>query len=203
LKRLAGKDELKGRRMREDFWSFLPTHKLVLCTNHRPVVKGTDDAIWRRLALVPFGVRFWRADHGETGPEELRAVPDLKDKLRAEREGILQWMLAGCLAWQRDGMNLPAKVLAATKEYRTSEDRLAAFLGECCVVGPSYRVQASALFAAYTAWVERNHEGRPPSSRAFGQAMTDKEFERLSSNGIWYIGVALAHATEEEENDRE
>ena len=200
LKRLSGKDELKGRRMKEDFWSFTPTHKIVMCTNHKPVVKGQDHAIWRRLALIPFDVRFWRADRGETGPEEHQAISDLKDKLKAEREGILAWIVAGCLSWQRSGMMLPAKVMAATEDYREGEDKLGTFIRECCVTGPNYRVRASHLFDAFTKWIERNNEGAAPSSRAFGQAMTAKRFERLTNNGVWYLGIALQHDHTEEEN---
>jgi len=192
LKRLTGKDELKGRRMKEDLWSFRPTHKLVMCTNYKPAIKGQDHGIWRRIALVPFEVTFWRADRGETGPDELRAITDLKDKLLAEREGILGWMVAGCRDWQRYGMQIPEKVRAATNEYRQHEDKLAAFITDCCVTGPSdYRVQASQLYGAYKTWMEVNNEGSPLSQRKFGEQMTRKGFKRLTNNGVWYLGIAL------------
>jgi putative DNA primase/helicase len=191
LKRLSGKDEIKGRRMREDLWAFPPTHKLVMCTNHRPAVKGQDHAIWRRLALVPFDVTFWRADRGETGPEERRADLDLKDKLLTEKDGILSWMLVGCIDWQRHGMQIPKKVQVATEGYRTEQDSVARFIEDHCVTGPDYRVRASALYAAYCHATEHAHEGTPLPQRRFARAVTAKRFERLTNNGIWYVGIAL------------
>ncbi len=137
LKRLTGKDEIKGRRMKEDLWSFSPTHKFVMCTNYRPTIKGQDHGLWRRLALVPFEVKFWLADRGETGPEDLRANPHLKDQLPAERKGILAWIVAGALDWQRHGMQMPEKVLMATEDYRQHEDKISAFFEECCLRGDS------------------------------------------------------------------
>jgi putative DNA primase/helicase len=192
LKRLTGKDEVKGRRMREDFWSFPPSHKFVLCSNHKPAVKGQDHGIWRRLALVPFDVQFWRADRGETGPEELRAIPDLKEELSVELEGILGWMVEGCMAWQRHGLQTPAKVMAATEEYRRQEDKVAAFIEDCCITGDAnYRIKASQLYAKYVAWLKRCNEGEPLGQRQFGEAMTRKKFKRVTNNGTWYLGIAI------------
>jgi putative DNA primase/helicase len=188
LKRLSGKDECKGRRMREDLWPFDPTHKLVMCTNHKPTVKGQDHGIWRRLALVPFQVKFWRAELDETGPENLKADPLLqKEKLPTERNGILAWMLSGCIDWQRHGLQRPKKVLAATNQYRQEQDTVAAFIEERCVTGPDYRVKASDLFDAY----KRANENTPLSQRKFGEIMTLKAFQRLTNNGTWYVGIAL------------
>jgi hypothetical protein len=112
--------------VRQDFFEFVTTRKLVLASNHKPRVRGTDHAVWRRLALVPFGVKFWNADEPEPPDEErdetLRADKGLRDKLLVEREGILRWLVAGCLEWQADGLKRPKAVrerAASTAGTRT------------------------------------------------------------------------------------
>jgi putative DNA primase/helicase len=190
LKALTGGDRIKARRMKEDFWEFTPTHKLVLFTNHKPEVRGTDHGIWRRLALWPFGVRFWDHDKGETGPPELRADKDLPNKLRAERPGILAWLVAGCLEWQAEGLRMPEKVRAATAEYRDAQDVLAAFLADCCLTGPDYRSRATPLYEAYTRWAKSAGE-HEVSQRRFGDAMTERGYDRYTNDGTWYRGVTL------------
>jgi putative DNA primase/helicase len=190
LKALSGRDPVKARRMREDFWEFDPTHKLVLFTNHKPEVRGTDHGIWRRLALWPFGVTFWDADKGEAGRAELRADKGLPEKLRAERPGILAWLVAGCLEWQAEGLRVPEKVKAATAEYRDAQDVLAAFLADCCLTGPNYSARATPLYEGYCRWAKSNNE-RELSQRRFGDAMTERGYDRYTSDGTWYRGVAL------------
>ena len=107
---LTGGDSIPARRMREDYWSFDPTHKLVIVSNHKPDVHGTDHGIWRRIALVPFSVRFWDEQKGEDGPPALKADKTRKDRLKAEAEGILAWLVQGCLKWQRTGLAMPDAV---------------------------------------------------------------------------------------------
>jgi putative DNA primase/helicase len=190
LKALTGGDKVIARRMREDYWEFEPTHKLVLFTNHRPEVRGTDHGIWRRLALWPFCVRFWDSDKGEQGPPELKADKDLPNKLQAERPGILAWLVAGCLEWQRDGLGMPEKVKTATAEYRDAQDVLGAFLADCCLAGPDYSCRATPLYEEYCRWAKVANE-RELSQRRFGDAMTERGYERYTNNGTWYRGVAL------------
>jgi putative DNA primase/helicase len=190
LKALTGGDKVKARRMREDFWEFNPTHKLILFTNHKPQVRGTDHGIWRRLALWPFRVHFWDPDKGETGPPKLQADKALPDKLRDERAGILAWLVAGCLEWQRAGLRMPAKVRAATAAYRDAQDVLAAFLADCCLVGPEYNTRAMPLYRGYCEWAKSAGE-REVSQRAFGESMSERGYERYRSDGMWYRGVTL------------
>ena len=180
VKELTGGDQITARRMREDFWSFWPTHKVFLCTNHKPTVRGTDHAIWRRLKLVPFTVTIPDAEQDR----------GLLDKLATEMPGILAWAVRGCLEWQEDGMNPPPEVEAATAEYRRDEDVLGSFLTEHCMVESGLQSQASALYARYRAWADPNCD-RPLNQIKFGKAMTERGFERFSSNGIWYRGIGL------------
>jgi putative DNA primase/helicase len=187
VKELTGGDRIRARRMREDFWEFAPTHKVILCTNHKPRIKGTDHAIWRRIRLVPFTVTF----------SEDKQDKQLPEKLRAELPGILAWAVQGCLEWQHHGMETPESVLAATKEYRAAEDLLAQWLAECCRTGsPDYRQKAGELYASYHAWCERGGE-TPQKQKGFGEAMTERGFTREKSNGVRYIGVALRDASNE------
>lgn len=147
LKRLTGGDTITARRMREDNWSFTPTHKLAVQSNTDPVVNSTDNGVWRRMHAVPFGVDF-----------RDRADKDLPKKLDAEQEGILAWCVRGCLEWQRMGLAAPQQVVEATKTYRMEQDSLGQFLSERCVLGEEYKVTRSELRAAYEEWCKENGE---------------------------------------------
>lgn len=119
IKMATGGDRLSARKLYCEATSFNPTHKLALVTNHRPKVEGTDPAIWRRIALVPFDVAF--------SPEN--ADRELVSKLLGELPGILNWAIAGCLEWQRiGGLCAPQRVARATRDYRLNEDTVARFL---------------------------------------------------------------------------
>jgi phage/plasmid-associated DNA primase len=100
--------------MRRDFFEFAPTHKLVIVGNHRPALANVDEALRRRLLLIPFEAVIPPNDRD----------PDLADKLQAERPAILHWMIEGCLEWQRTGLRPPARVQAATGEYFESANAL-------------------------------------------------------------------------------
>jgi putative DNA primase/helicase len=180
IKEATGGDKIRARRMREDFWEFWPTHKIMLCTNHRPVVKGTDHAIWRRIRLIPFVVRI----------DDDRADRRMIEKLAAELPGILAWCVRGCIAWQRSGLDAPEDVTKATDGYRAEMDILGSFLTEMCVQGRDYRCRASDLYAEFQAWSERENEAIPPQ-RTFGMALTERGFERKTNDGTWYHGIGL------------
>lgn len=192
VKELTGGDKIAARRMREDEWEFTPTHKCFLATNHKPEVRGTDDGIWRRQRLIPFTVRFWDADKGETGPEQLRADKGLPDKLRAEFPGILAWCVRGCRDWLDGGMRDPEAVRVATAGYRGEQDIVARYLAERCTLGGPAHTRAGELYADYRKWHEAGGEpGKPMSNRKFGESLRDRGLTPYSSNGIWYEGVGL------------
>lgn len=170
LKQMTGGDRLKGRKMKQDFFEFAPTHKVFLAANHKPIIKGTDTAIWRRILLIPFTV---------TIPEE-EVDRDLPDKLHAERGGILRWLVEGCLEWQRDGLKPPKAVRAATEAYRSEMDTLAAFLADCCTVASNTKGGATALYAAYKGWCEANGE-RYDQQRVFASGLAERGFESRRS----------------------
>ena len=190
VKLLTGGDIISARRMREDFWTFPPTHKVVLVTNHRPRIVGNDHAIWRRLVLVPFARKFWNPDKGETGPHELRQDKTLPVKLKAEAEGILAWMVRGCLEWQRNGLQIPDSVRAATAEYRSEQDTLGRFVEQCCIVSNAVRVKFSSLYAALETWCNDTGDNLP-KKRFVSSWLKEADFKEHTNNGLWYIGIAL------------
>jgi putative DNA primase/helicase len=194
LKDLTGGDRQRARRMKENFWEFNPTHKIILATNYRPVVRGTDEGIWRRLRLIPFAVCFWDPDdpaNCEAGlPPELRQDKHLREKLKGELPGILTWCVRGCLEWQREGLGMPTEVKEATAAFREEQDALGTFLLERCLQAKVHRVRARHLYACYSCWCKDGGEVPLPQGR-FGQALSDRGFERYTSNGTWYRGLAL------------
>jgi len=184
VKDLTGGEPVRARRMREDYWEFIPTHKTWLVTNHKPNIRGTDYAIWRRIRLIPFSV---------TIPEE-EQDHDLPAKLAAEKEGILAWAVRGCLEWQQAGLGFPDEVKAATEAYKESEDILAAFMSEKCVVNKHAEAKGGELYAEYVRWCNANGE-EPKSSRRFGDALTERGFGSRKSNGIWRTGIGIVTDT--------
>jgi putative DNA primase/helicase len=167
VKQMTGGDRMKARFMRGDFFEWTPTHKLFLAANHRPVIRGTDYAIWRRIHLVPFEV---------TIPKEERD-PQLPTKLLAEASGILAWAVRGCLEWQRGGLGVPKAVEDATAAYRAEQDVLADFLTECCILDPQASVTAKGLWDAWKSWCEQSGE-REGTQRGLGLRLAERGFEQ-------------------------
>ena len=147
VKDLTGDETVTARFLRQDFFDFSPSHKLFVAGNHRPTVRGTDEGIWRRIKLIPFSVTF----------SDSQRDKGLAQRLRAERAGILTWLVQGCLAWQRQGLAEPTVVSEETAQYRRDEDRIGQFLGDQCVSGdPSYRVTRRDLYDTYAEWCRDN-----------------------------------------------
>ena len=177
VKDLSGGDRQRARRMREDYWEFEPTHKLVLAVNHKPVVRGTDHGIWRRLRLVPFIV---------TIPDE-EQDKQLPEKLVAEYPGILAWAVRGCLDWQKNGLQCPDEVKIATEEYKNQQDILGEFIRECCITAPSESARATDLWKAFI-----EYTGSKMSQTKFGNALNERGFDRAKIGGtVWRIGIGL------------
>lgn len=168
VKALTGGDRITARRMRMDFYTFEPTHLLLLQTNHRPRVGGTDEGIWRRLRLIPFTVT--------VAPD--RRDPALPEKLRAELPGILNWCWQGWQRYRQEGFNDPAAVRAATSEYRDASDQVGAFLADCCCIDDTATTTAAELYRAYVQWAQDAGE-RPRSQRNFGMRLSERGFDRV------------------------
>lgn len=155
VKDLTGGESITARHMRQDFFEFEPTHKIILCTNHRPRIPESDDGIWRRVILVPFKTRFWNPTKGEVGPDHLQRDNSLIKKLRDEFPGILAWMVRGCMEWQRIGLMAPASVQEETESYRSEEDRTGQYLEDRCVISNGGKdTTLKAVYADYCKWCE-------------------------------------------------
>jgi putative DNA primase/helicase len=163
IKALTGGDKISARFMKQDFFDFTPTFKLVIAGNHRPGLRSVDEAIRRRFHLVPFGV---------TVPLDERDK-DLPDKLKAEAPGILWWMIQGCLEWQRTGLAPPESVRAATDAYLDSEDVLAAWIDDVGKLDPDGWHTTGELYRSYEAWAKRNGEW-VGSIKKFSQRLEDR-----------------------------
>jgi len=163
VKQMTGGDRMKARFMRQDFFEWTPTHKLFLAANHRPEIRGTDYAIWRRIHLVPFTVTIPPAERDGKLPT----------KLLAELPGILNWAIAGCLDWQRNGLGVPQAVRDATDAYRAEQDILADFLAERCVIDPQAWAEAGSLYKAYTEWCDAGGL-KPVTGTAFGTRLSER-----------------------------
>ncbi len=166
VKALTGSETVAARFLFSEAFEFRPTFKLWFAANHKPVIRGTDHAIWRRVRLIPFTVQF----DGE------RRDKTLQEKLLAELPGVLAWAVAGCLLWREQGLAPPEDVTAATEDYRRESDVLGAFLDDCCELAPGLEVQSSDLYNAFRKWAKEHGEyelsmtvlGRRLDERGFG-----------------------------------
>ena len=164
---LTGGDKISARFMRQDFFDFTPQFKLLIAGNHKPGLRSVNEAVRRRLHLVPFTV---------TIPPEQRDQ-QLMQKLQAEWPGILAWMVAGCLEWQRTGLAPPQAVTAATDDYLVSQDIMAEFIEEYCEIDKQAHVESSTLFSLWKMFTEERGE-KPGHQRAFNDAIEQKGHRR-------------------------
>ncbi|MCT2893965.1 phage/plasmid primase, P4 family [Lacticaseibacillus paracasei] len=179
VKELTGGDMVTARFLYGSEFEYKPEFKLWLATNHKPIIRGTDDGIWRRLMLIPFNVQI---------PEN-KVDKRLAYKLERESVGILNWAVDGALKWQREGLKAPASVQAASKSYRAEMDTLELFVRDCCDLGPDYQAPAGELFKAYQSWAESNGEYKMRKQK-FGAEMKQK-FRSKKNSSIFYLGLKI------------
>ncbi len=186
VKAITGGDKISARFMRQDFFEFFPQFKPVIVGNHKPAIRNIDEAMKRRMHMIPFTV---------TIPPE-RRDGRLTDKLLAERDGILAWAVAGCLAWQREGLNPPACVQDATQEYFESEDALGRWLDERCVRTANAKSLTSELFTDWKQWAEASGEFIG-SQRRFSDLLITRGLEKwrnsMGVRGFQGVGLKQPH----------
>ncbi|MGC9501115.1 DNA primase family protein [Streptomyces sp. WG7] len=192
---LTGGDKIKARRMRQDYFSFTPTHHLWLLGNHRPEVSTGGFAFWRRIRLLPF----------ERVVSDARKIDNLAFELvRDEGPGILHWLIEGARRYlaTRDPLEGPDRVRIATTAYATTEDHIGRFLSECCTRGPAaeggdMRVEQGLLYTQYSAWCHAGEGLRPATARAFATRVRQElglasPNDMIKSNGRkYYPNLAL------------
>jgi putative DNA primase/helicase len=182
IKGMTGGEPITARFMRQNLFQFVPEFKLWLVANDRPRVRGTDDAFWRRVRVIPFEVEI---------PKE-EQDPNLPSRLRAEWPGILAWAVRGCLKWQREGLNEPNAVSQATGRWRQAVDHVKRFVNEALVLGDGNAVSASTLYAHYSEWCNRNGE-RPLNMKELKNKLVElfDMTHKRSRRGSDWVGVRL------------
>ena len=183
LKRITqGMGLIKAVRKYENPITFPETHKLWFDANHKPIIRGTDNAIWNRLHLIPFNV---------TIPDD-EIDQDLPSKLAAEAEAILAWAVAGAVRWNAEGLGKPPEVAQASKQYRQEMDQIGRFFDERCIILPSARVQARLLYRNYHDWAEGGGEKNVRAGTVFAACLSERNFEKSrTETGIVYSGIGI------------
>lgn len=157
----------------------LPQFKVLMAGNYRPIIRGTDHGIWRRLVCVPFTV---------TIPDD-QQDKQLMNKLRLEFSGILNWALEGCLRWQAQGLVLPPILQAERKAYMTEMDVLQRWLDECCVAIPGHDWAVRGAYSTFNSWAKDGGYGVVSETR-FAQQITEKGYPRVKKrSGSVIVGL--------------
>jgi len=180
IKALTGGDKVTARYLHNEFFEFIPVCKFWIAVNHKPIVRGSDEAIWRRIRLIPFEVFF---------PPESRD-PHLYEKLKTELPGILSWAVEGCLKWQREGLEPVGKVRTATETYRAESDLIAQFLEEKTIKSLTGKTKAGDLYKGYEAWCKEHGEFVITGTK-FGKRMEEKGFSKKKTDYVYYLGIEL------------
>lgn len=186
VKQLTGADTITARFLYGKDFEFRPEFKIVMATNHKPKVKGTDWGIWRRIRLIPFTVSIPR-------DKQDKALPN---KLRKELSGILNWCIEGAKKWQANSKNsksgLPpcAAVDNAIEEYKSEMDRLKQFLDDCVMEADGQTIQAGAFYKMYTCWARENGERFPLTSTKFGREMKKRFSSKIGMNYTEYLNLS-------------
>jgi putative DNA primase/helicase len=189
IKNLTGGDKLTGRFMRGDFFDFDPNHKLLITGNHKPSLRNVDEAIRRRLLLVPFTVSI---------PENERD-PELADKLKAEWPAILRWMVDGCLEWRKRGLVVPTIVRDATDQYFADQDTIEQWIEEWIEIDPRVEFTATRdLYKCWKGWCEERNLP-PGTEQALSDSLADRghvRYRKTKARGFKGLAIKVATAPE-------
>lgn len=183
LKQLTGGSKVTCRFLYGDEFEYTPEFKIWIATNHKPTVRGTDFGIWRRIKLIPFEVNI---------PKE-KVDKNLKYKLRQEFPQILAWAVEGCMKWQKEDLEEPARVSNATKEYKQEMDLVAGFVEQCIVIDYTCTdfIQANQLFTLYSKWAKANNEYEMSSKKFFMEVAKKLPEKGRNNKGIYYSKIKL------------
>lgn len=182
IKQITGGDEITARFLYGEYFSFKPTFKIFMATNHKPKIRGADNGIWRRIKMIPFTV---------TIPPEQRDKT-LTEKLIAENSGILNWLIAGYAMWRKEGLGEPDAIREANEEYRMDMDAVGTFVNDCFDIDATlrWRLPNQMLYQTYIKWCNVNNE-RVMSQKWLTMRMSEKGFKRMvSNNGRIWLGLA-------------
>lgn len=190
LKQLTGGSKVTCRFLYGDEFEYTPEFKIWVATNQKPVIRGTDVGIWRRIKLIPFEV---------TIPKD-KVDKDLPKKLRAEYPQILKWAVDGCIKWRESGITEPECIQEAVKEYKQEMDLLAGFLEQCVEIDYDCKdkVPARDLFRAYSRWAKENNEYEMSSKKFFTEIGKKLPEKGRNSTGIFYKYIRLTEEAQKE-----
>jgi putative DNA primase/helicase len=196
IKKVTGGEPIRARFLYGNEFQYQPEFTLWVAVNHKPVIKDTTKSIWRRVMFVPFEVVF--EEHASDPAKKID--PDLLEKLLQERDGILAWLVEGCVQWVQQGqLNPPQKVVKAISEYQKEMNTLEHFLEEQCVEDTGARVQAGILYKEYRKWCEDYGE-RADTLTAMGLKLTEMGYGKIKSDGrTYYRGIATREDAAERE----
>ena len=186
IKLVTGGEGIDARHLNKGFFTFLPSFKLTISGNHKPKITGHDDGIWRRVMLVPWAVQIAKD----------KVDKSLPDKLKKQGSGILNRMLDGLIDWVENGLIEPEEVAEATRKYRESSDQLGRFLDHCTKIAAGSRAKSSQLFALFSAWSKATGSA-DWSTQGFSKAMEDRGFEKIASNGMFWIDIEMTASVDD------
>ncbi|MEX3621886.1 phage/plasmid primase, P4 family [Viridibacillus arvi] len=186
VKTITGGEPILARFLRQEFFEFLPEFKVFFTTNHKPIIGGVDDGIWRRVKIIPFTLSLKPHERDKK----------LDEKLSLEMPGILNWAIEGCLKWQKSGLKEPRVVVDATGNYKEDMDILAPFLNEVCYIdepkNESIKIEAKELYNVYDSWCYKSGE-RALGNRSFYRMLETKGFGKAkgAGNKTFLTGITL------------
>lgn len=185
----SGIEKIVARYLYGNEFEFFPIFKIFMATNHRPIIRGTDNGIWRRIKIIPFNVIF----------ENDKRDKELVFKLEQELPEILNWLVEGALLWQKEGLENPTLIDESIKDYRSEMDVVQKWLEESCEIHPSYREKSTELFQNLCNYIAINKEYQM-SNTMFGRNMSKKFSKRRFGGSIYYLGIKLKDNNEYNKN---
>lgn len=174
VKRVTGGDPVRARFLNKEWFDYFPEFKVWFGTNYRPIIKGTDDAIWNRIRLVPFKMKIPKEDQ----------IKDYWRELIKELPGILNWALEGCKRWQTDGLKQPKEVQQATSEYRSDEDIAANFVKDAMITDRKAVTRTSEIYKRYQEWCKETGEYPPMKKNNLSRKLSGLGYKLNRSGGI-------------------
>ena len=185
IKDLTGGDTITARQLYQNPFTFAPSHKLWLSGNHKPRISGTDEGIWRRIRVVPFKYTFPK--------DQRKKMSDVLDSFKAEKSGILTWMVVGGLMWQDGGLSIPQVVDEATADYRNDQDLVRQFLEEKCEINKASSINKDALYRAWREWCEAagENEAAKKTKKWLTHQLISRGFEHGGGGNSNLMGIDL------------
>ncbi|MDR3453019.1 MAG: phage/plasmid primase, P4 family [Rhodoferax sp.] len=181
VKQMTGGEALTAKFHYQEYFEFTPKFKLFIAGNHKPMIRGRDNGIWRRIRLIPFEV---------TIPPQQRDK-HLQEKLRTELPGILNWAIKGCLDWQNAGLTEPTVVTNAVTSYREEMDVIGQWMQDCCTVAANLECKSGNAYQSYKIWAEQNGY-KPMAAGTFSRDFAYR-FKRVKRNdGNYFEGIKIS-----------